>query len=204
MPIYDSDGTASYQIGEVYDSDGTASYQIGEVYDSDGAARHLIYSAEENLLSKSWTLLNEIYYNVGGSIKSKSDASMTVACTGVGGYAGGMANIYTAALDVSGFSKITVDVSEFYYSADHIKYARFGLASSLDAAKAASAFIGQGNAKALGMDISFTSFTSTGTFTCNIPSGTTSAIIVFALGGLYEGGYDGGERRVTFTKFLME
>lgn len=53
MPIYDNDGTASYQIGKVYDHDGTAAHQIGKVYDHDGTANYLIYSADPKILLDS-------------------------------------------------------------------------------------------------------------------------------------------------------
>ncbi len=46
MPIYDNNGTTSYEIGKVYDYDGTTSHQIGKVYDYNGTASGLIYTAE--------------------------------------------------------------------------------------------------------------------------------------------------------------
>ena len=61
MPIYDNDGTTSYEIGKIYDNDGTTNYQIGKVYDNDGTTSYLIYTAEitvTNLLPKdsiSWS-----------------------------------------------------------------------------------------------------------------------------------------------------
>ena len=46
MPIYDYDGTTTYQIGKLYDTDGTANYRIGTVYDNDGTTNSLIYTEE--------------------------------------------------------------------------------------------------------------------------------------------------------------
>lgn len=45
-PIYDSDGTTTYQITKLYDFNGTTTAQIGKVYDNDGTTNSLIYSAE--------------------------------------------------------------------------------------------------------------------------------------------------------------
>ena len=46
MPIYDYDGTTSYELGKMYDYDGTTNHQIGKVYDNNGTTDRLIYSAE--------------------------------------------------------------------------------------------------------------------------------------------------------------
>lgn len=51
MPIYDYNGTTSYEIGKAYDNDGTTTHQIGKVYDNDGTASRIIYSAETWLLT---------------------------------------------------------------------------------------------------------------------------------------------------------
>lgn len=48
MPIYDNDGTTSYEVGKVYDNDGTTSYQIGKVYDNDGTTSYLLYTSDPN------------------------------------------------------------------------------------------------------------------------------------------------------------
>ena len=50
-PIYDNDGTTSYEIGKVYDNDGTTSYQIGKVYDNDGTTNSLIYNSELKVIT---------------------------------------------------------------------------------------------------------------------------------------------------------
>lgn len=47
MPIYDNNGTTTYQIGKVYDFNGTTTYQIGKVYDNNGTTTYQIYTAEE-------------------------------------------------------------------------------------------------------------------------------------------------------------
>ena len=46
MPIYDYDGTTTYEIGKVHDYDGTTTHQIGMVHDYDGTVAKLIYTAE--------------------------------------------------------------------------------------------------------------------------------------------------------------
>lgn len=45
-PIYDNNGTTSYQIAKIYDHNGTTSTQIGKVYDHNGTTSSLIYTAE--------------------------------------------------------------------------------------------------------------------------------------------------------------
>lgn len=51
MPIYDYDGTTTYQIGKLYDNDGSTNYQIGKVYDNDGTTNSLIYTAETSIFA---------------------------------------------------------------------------------------------------------------------------------------------------------
>ena len=45
MPIYDNNGTTSYEIGTIYDNNGTTNTQIGYVYDNNGTTNSLIYQA---------------------------------------------------------------------------------------------------------------------------------------------------------------
>lgn len=49
MPIWDNNGTTSYEIGKLYDNNGTSSAQTGAVYDNNGTTSSLIYKAEETL-----------------------------------------------------------------------------------------------------------------------------------------------------------
>lgn len=56
MPIYDNDGTTTYQIGKLYDNDGTTSTQIGKVYDNNGTANTLIYSSDMTLFDAGKTV----------------------------------------------------------------------------------------------------------------------------------------------------
>lgn len=49
MPIYDNNGTTSYEIGKLYDHNGTSATQIGAVYDNNGTTSSLIYKAEEEV-----------------------------------------------------------------------------------------------------------------------------------------------------------
>lgn len=73
MPIYDNDGTASYEIGKLFDNDGTASYQIGKVYDNDGTTNSLIYSAEQALADSSQMKISGSYIDgLTGSWNSAS------------------------------------------------------------------------------------------------------------------------------------
>lgn len=51
MPIWDNNGTSSYEIGKLYDHNGTTATQIHVVYDNNGTSSYEIYKAEETLFS---------------------------------------------------------------------------------------------------------------------------------------------------------
>lgn len=103
MPVYHNDGAASCEIGKLYGSDGAANYQIGKVYYSDGAARHLIYSAEENLLAQ---FSASDYYHPNGAYQPASintDGSLQFNAT-----SNLLRNIWTPAVDLSQWDLLTI------------------------------------------------------------------------------------------------
>ena len=87
MPIYDNDGTASFEIKTIYDNDGTVNTQIRYVYDNDGTASSLIYNAEQS------------YGNLLIEFAAESPA-----------FDSGSLLSYSANLDLRGYSKITFSV----------------------------------------------------------------------------------------------
>ena len=196
MPIYVNGGEA----GKLYMM-GNPPLQIGKVYRKDAGGSSLIYSGGTSLLGQ-FSFLDESYVNVNGSL-TQTDSSMTLYAQARAGYAGGMAHAYTQPIDVSGFGQISVNVTEFE-SANRIKLCRFGLAASLDAAKTAGTFYGQGNAKALGFPIAYADITGTGSFVCDIPAGTGSAVVILAFGTEYLGGSSGSIHHVTLDSFVLE
>jgi len=196
MPIYVNGSEA----GKLYVM-ANPPLQIGKVYRKDAGGSGLIYSGSTSLLGQ-FSFLDESYYNVNGSL-TQNDSSMMLSAHSRGGYAGGMAHAYTQPIDVSGYGQIVVNVTEFTWD-EEITLCRFGLAASLDAAKTAATFYGQGNAKALGFPIAYTDITGTGSFVCNIPAGTSTAIVAVAFGTEYLGGANGGVQHCTIDSFTLE
>ena len=196
MPIYVNGGEA----GKLYMMSDPP-LQIGKVYRKDAGGSSLIYSGSTSLFGQ-FSFLDERYYNVDGAL-TQTDSSMTLTAQSRGGYAGGMAHAYTQQIDVSGYGQIVVNVTEFDW-AKEITLCRFGLAASLDAAKTAGTFYGQGNAKALGFPIAYADITGTGSFVCDIPAGTSNAVVLLAFGTEYLGGSSGGTQRVTLDSFVLE
>ena len=103
MPIQDWNGTTASEIKTLQDWDGTAAHKIGKVDDWDGTANHLIYSAEENILSK---FSASDYYAPNGSYQAasiNSDGSLQFNATE---YI--LRNIWTPAIDLSQWNTLTI------------------------------------------------------------------------------------------------
>lgn len=90
MPIYDSNGTTSTQIGKVYDSNGTTSTQIGKVYDNNGTTNSLIYEASITYFpgytvqgAQSGGSWGSFYANTSNSNGGWARAYLTVNLTGI-------------------------------------------------------------------------------------------------------------------------
>ena len=111
MPIYDNNGTTSYEIGNLYDNDGTTSYQIGKVYDNNGTTSSLIYSSDENVLTSGVTAY-PAGYTSREATHTCSSTSLTMTTKSVFGSGGGIHNVYTnTTFDLTGMSTITFTVS---------------------------------------------------------------------------------------------
>lgn len=114
-PIYDNDGTTSYEIGKVYDNDGTTSYQIGKVYDNDGTTNSLIYSADYELFPENKASLTTYTAGSGGTKTRTIGTTELVAQVSGGGSAGELyrAGVRTTnKIDFSKYSKLIVVGSE--------------------------------------------------------------------------------------------
>lgn len=71
MPIYDNNGSASYEIGSLFDNNGTTSSQIGKVYDNNGTSSALIYEGETQLFPPGQLTSWSAYaYNENGTWSS--------------------------------------------------------------------------------------------------------------------------------------
>lgn len=193
-------GKVYHEIGKLFEFAGSNYVTISKVLDWNGTSASLIFSGEESLLG-DFLFLDEGYVNVEGQMTQTSN-SLTVSANSRAGFAGGMAHVYTLPLDLSSFTQIVVNVTEFY-RAPKITMCRFGIAQSLEAAESAATFYGQGNAKALGFPIAYADITGTGTFTCDIPSGTTNAVVILAFGTNYDGGTTGSRYHVSFDSFSL-
>ncbi len=117
MPIYDYDGTTTYQIGKLYDNDGSTNYQIGKVYDNDGTTNSLIYTADLQIITN-------------GAIQS-GYSSFTHWYVSVNNSSNGYFHMYTTAsqgtrhsicktgIDVTNFSKMVIVAKTELNSADY-------------------------------------------------------------------------------------
>lgn len=115
MPIYDNNGTTSYEIGTIYDNNGTTNNQIGKVYDNNGTTNTLIYSLETSvsMLQADWTVVTGSPTFNGSSITFPSSGWHAVRTTEM--------------VDVSTIKKIVFNcsASDFY-----VPYWNFYLAKS--------------------------------------------------------------------------
>lgn len=104
MPIWDNNGTTSYEIGKLYDHNGTSATQTGNIYDNNGTTSSLIYSADEQIFPNGYTISTEknttqsSLTNVGAFYANTSNSS------------GGAGRAYVA-FNATGWDTLTVNWS---------------------------------------------------------------------------------------------
>lgn len=138
MPIYDNDGTTSYQIGKVYDNDGSASHQIGKVYDNNGTASSLIYSGDVNYYNYGWgDATSAALKSVDGLVsfstapKTHTDGSLYYELVGTDTKTSDAVVYLKPALSLSGFKTLHYNLyvgTTCYYGASN--YVNCGLGTS--------------------------------------------------------------------------
>ena len=108
MPLFDNDGTTSYEIGKLYDNDGTTSYQIGKIFDNDDTTSSLIYTASvtmtnlvgsaEQTVADAWSdhgvLSNTVNGNTIPTVTGHRYYVRASASATVGGCSHGYTNSY--------------------------------------------------------------------------------------------------------------
>lgn len=118
MPLFDNDGTTSYEIGKLYDNDGTTSYQIGKAWDYDGTTSYLVYEA-------AWHLFNAGYQNEVSTYNKTGEGTYTVSDTGsaislkakASSTSAGRAHIWLTPVSASGYTELHIKLKASIASA---------------------------------------------------------------------------------------
>ncbi len=117
MPIYDSDGTSTYQINKLFDSDGTSAYQIGKVYDNNGTTSNLIYASDITLFSNGATTDSGTWTGYNAYLGTKPTIGSTISYPAMtnGSFYGSLASC-ASPITLNGSHTLSFDMTKCSYS----------------------------------------------------------------------------------------